>query len=439
MAVTCQHCGSEAPDDRVMCPNCRRRMRPAGEQAPPPEPAESTPEPEAAADTTAAVEAAQPAAASPWETPGAPTGQPPRPQVLFARNSIVKASRLTVLFRWLLVIPHVFVLFFLQIAFFFMGLVGWFAALFTGRLPDGIHDFMSGVVRYQTRVGGYNSLLTDTYPPFALSAESRYPVEYETSHENLNRVAVLFRYILAIPAHFLLFFVSLGFGIIQFFGWFVVLITGRVPESFFDASAGLVRYQTRVNSYYWLLTPAYPAGLFREQAPDTGTAPPDDSTPQPPRQGAGAKRLLVSSLVLGAGGLAALIVAVVVLVGNSVHDLNALRTAHNKVVHEDQSIPRCGSETADQFSCLRRVATIEEAAFRDFDRDLSKLHLSTSAAVEKQQLLIDTRALVAAWHQIATAPSAVRLQQLVQGDQLLNLQQRWNDDYKVLDTAVAGS
>ena len=44
--------------------------------------------------------------------------------------------RATVIFRIILAIPQFFVLFFLGIAAFFVAVIGWFAALFTGRLPS---------------------------------------------------------------------------------------------------------------------------------------------------------------------------------------------------------------------------------------------------------------------------------------------------------------
>ena len=49
-------------------------------------------------------------------------------------------GRLTVGFRIILAIPQFIVLYFLFIAVFFVAVIGWFAALFTGRLPGvGAH------------------------------------------------------------------------------------------------------------------------------------------------------------------------------------------------------------------------------------------------------------------------------------------------------------
>jgi hypothetical protein len=73
------------------------------------------------------------------------------------------------LVKWLLAIPHYFVLFFLYIGVFFAVIGAWFAILFTGRYPRGIFHFVEGVSRWGHRVNGYAfTLVTDQYPPFRL-------------------------------------------------------------------------------------------------------------------------------------------------------------------------------------------------------------------------------------------------------------------------------
>ncbi|HEY3140610.1 MAG TPA: DUF4389 domain-containing protein [Acidimicrobiales bacterium] len=77
-------------------------------------------------------------------------------------------NRLTVFFRWLLVIPHIIALIVLGIATFFAMIVAFFAVLFTGRWPEGLRNFVVGVMRWNIRVSAYSLLLTDDYPPFSL-------------------------------------------------------------------------------------------------------------------------------------------------------------------------------------------------------------------------------------------------------------------------------
>ena len=83
-----------------------------------------------------------------------------------AKNDLHPALPLV---KWLLAIPHYFVLFFLSIGLFFALIVAWFAILFTGRYPRGIFGFAEGVHRWWARVTGYAfTLVTDKYPPFSL-------------------------------------------------------------------------------------------------------------------------------------------------------------------------------------------------------------------------------------------------------------------------------
>ncbi|MFT8395719.1 DUF4389 domain-containing protein [Propionibacterium sp.] len=74
------------------------------------------------------------------------------------------------LVKWILVIPHLVVLFFLCIGAWVAIIIAWFAILFTGRYPRGLFDYVVGVGRWALRVNAYAGLLiTDRYPPFRLS------------------------------------------------------------------------------------------------------------------------------------------------------------------------------------------------------------------------------------------------------------------------------
>jgi hypothetical protein len=78
------------------------------------------------------------------------------------------------LVKWLLAIPHWFLLIFLSIGAFFAVIIAWFAILFTGRYPRGLFDYVVGVSRWWTRVFGYAIIMvTDQYPPFSLNPQTR--------------------------------------------------------------------------------------------------------------------------------------------------------------------------------------------------------------------------------------------------------------------------
>jgi hypothetical protein len=77
-------------------------------------------------------------------------------------------NRLTTFFRYLLAIPQFIVLAVLGFVAFFAVIGGFFAVLFTGKWPQGLQEFVLGVLRWNTRVSAYALLLADEYPPFSL-------------------------------------------------------------------------------------------------------------------------------------------------------------------------------------------------------------------------------------------------------------------------------
>ena len=79
-----------------------------------------------------------------------------------------RLSRLLIFVKWLLVIPHFFVLFFVGIGAFFVIIAGFFAVLFTGRWSEGMRNYVVGTSRWSTRATAYVYLMTDVYPPFSL-------------------------------------------------------------------------------------------------------------------------------------------------------------------------------------------------------------------------------------------------------------------------------
>jgi hypothetical protein len=80
-----------------------------------------------------------------------------------------KLSRLLIFVKWLLAIPHFFILVGLNLLGFVVYVIAWFAILFTGRIPRPLFDFLAGVGRWYQRVSAYVWLLRDEYPPFSLS------------------------------------------------------------------------------------------------------------------------------------------------------------------------------------------------------------------------------------------------------------------------------
>ncbi len=241
-------------------------------------------------------------------------------------------SRWLWLVKWVLAIPHYFVLAFLWLAFLLLSVVAFFAILFTGRYPRGIFDFNVGVLRWSWRVAyyAYGALGTDRYPPFTLAEVPDYPAHLSVDYpEHLSRGLVLVKWwLLAIP-HYLVvaFFVGggvyVGFetsgsdpgpvlwasgliGVLVLVAAVMLLVTGRYPLPIYDFVLGMNRWALRVAAYAGLMTDEYPPFRLDLGGPEPGgrlTVPPGPSTPAspaPPAQGTtswGAGR--VTALVLG--------------------------------------------------------------------------------------------------------------------------------------------
>jgi hypothetical protein len=73
-------------------------------------------------------------------------------------------NRWTVLFRVVLVIPAGIVVSAYGGVLYMVALLGWFAALFTGRMPRGLQGVGTLALRYAEQVSAYTFVLTDRYP-----------------------------------------------------------------------------------------------------------------------------------------------------------------------------------------------------------------------------------------------------------------------------------
>jgi hypothetical protein len=97
-----------------------------------------------------------------------PFGDDPYPTTLDAPAPQRPHSRLSVAFRLILALPHMFVLWLLSVVWAFTTAVGWAAIILTGRFPELLYGFGLGVLAWSTRVEAYLLLLRDEYPPFTL-------------------------------------------------------------------------------------------------------------------------------------------------------------------------------------------------------------------------------------------------------------------------------
>jgi hypothetical protein len=174
-------------------------------------------------------------------------------------NDDLQRTRLTVFFRLILAIP-LFLWAILWGAIAVLAfIVNWFATLFTGRSPDGLHNFLATFLRYTTHVRAYTLLIADPYPGFT-GTQGSYPIDLEiASPEPQSRLTVFFRFILAIPALFVTNILSNLSQLLAVFSWFIALVTGRVPEGLRNFAVLALRFETQTYAYVMLLTQRYPS------------------------------------------------------------------------------------------------------------------------------------------------------------------------------------
>jgi hypothetical protein len=205
-------------------------------------------------------------------------------------------SRALWLVKWLLVIPHLIVLFFLWVGFAVSTVIAGFAILFTGRYPRAIFNYNVGVLRWNWRVAfyAYSALGTDRYPPFALAATD-YPADLEVDYpERLSHGLVLVKWWLLVLPH--LFIVAIitggtwawtrrdgdawarttesGFsllGLLVLIAAVILLFSGRYRAGLFDLVLGLNRWVYRVIVYAALMRDEYPPFRLDQGPYDPGT------------------------------------------------------------------------------------------------------------------------------------------------------------------------
>jgi hypothetical protein len=191
---------------------------------------------------------------SPWAYPAVFTFDPPE-----------RVANWRPLVAWLLVIPHMIVLYVLQLVAEVVAVISWFAILFTGKLPEGLAGYQAMYIRYLARTYTYLGFLREEYPPFTFATTAADPgddprvrLDLQPALTDRNRLTVFFRVILAIPQAIVLAFVGLALYFVYLIAFFVVLFTGHWSEGMRNFVLGVMQWYIRFLAYVLLLTDTYP-------------------------------------------------------------------------------------------------------------------------------------------------------------------------------------
>ena len=190
-----------------------------------------------------------------------------------------KLSRLSTLFRFILIIPIAIILSLLtatgnetvvsvtgEVATRSVG--GIASALFIAtalmiiirrRYPRWWFDFAREMERFGARVGAYLFFLTDLYPSTVDEQTVHLEIDYPDVENDLNQWMPLVKWFLAIPHYIVLAVLAAIAVVLIAISWFAILFTGRYPRPFFNFVVGVARWALRVQVYAILLvTDQYP-------------------------------------------------------------------------------------------------------------------------------------------------------------------------------------
>ena len=183
-----------------------------------------------------------------------------------------RRSRLLVLFRFLLALPHLVWLTLWSVVAFLAALANGIVALVRGRSATPLHRFLAAYVRYVAHVSAFLFLVANPFPGFA--GAPGYPVDIAIdAPAQQHRAITFFRLLLALPA--LLVSSALGFVlvVVGFLGWFAALVTGRMPSGLRNLGAIAIRYGAQTHAYGAILTDRYPYASPALRAPEQPEPP----------------------------------------------------------------------------------------------------------------------------------------------------------------------
>jgi hypothetical protein len=209
-----------------------------------------------------------------------PAAELPEHPVRIEVTDDLRRSRLTVLFRLLLAIPHfVWLTLWLAPACFAVT-AAWLVAIALGRVPSSLHRFLAAYVRYWTHVLAFVTVVGRRFPGFT-GREGSYGIDVMIEPPlRQRRLKTLFRLVLALPASTVAGALGGVLFVVGVLGWWAALVRGQMPEGMRNLGASCLRYNAQTYAYLLLVTDRYPyASPVLAGRPEPATEPPSLALP----------------------------------------------------------------------------------------------------------------------------------------------------------------
>ncbi len=168
-----------------------------------------------------------------------------------------------------IVIPHMFIMIFVNIWTGIVNFISWWAILFTGKYPKSMFEFMVRYLNWYMRLNATLMNMVDGYPaigPGGTSEKVKLEVEYPAS---LSRGKLLLKTIFGMIFIVIPHGVCLGARMyagqfLSFLAWWAILFTGKHPADFHAFNVGSLRWMVKLTLYTANMSDEYPPLIAKE-------------------------------------------------------------------------------------------------------------------------------------------------------------------------------
>ena len=171
-------------------------------------------------------------------------------------------NRLTVFFRPILAIPALIIVNLVAPSQESSGalpvLIGLTLILFY-YYPAWLIAFAHAMLEFSTKTSAYLFCLTDTYPNFNQSTDTKVMLPDVAEGKAVNRWLPLVKWLLAIPHYIVVVIATPGVLAIALYNWIVILISGKYSGTGSKLTIGYISYINRISGYaFTMVTDSYP-------------------------------------------------------------------------------------------------------------------------------------------------------------------------------------